>query len=160
MRTCTDIHSIIDASPARVMDALVAVERLPEWSPSYSNVRIADYDEFGRPHQVFVHAELLGNTDLQILEYGWSHNRCHWVVADSTPAGRSKRVVRTRTRVRQHTPLVPHRSVPTHPTARIPDQPNHATLQRNRGPTSSPSPGHSTHRIRSRPGTPPVRDRE
>ncbi|MGY1980145.1 SRPBCC family protein [Nocardia gipuzkoensis] len=49
MRTCTDIHSIIDASPARVMDALVAVERLPEWSPSYSNVRIADYDNSAAP---------------------------------------------------------------------------------------------------------------
>ncbi|WP_067473856.1 SRPBCC family protein [Nocardia amamiensis] len=84
MRTKTDIRFFVDTDPAQVMDALIAVESLPDWSSSYSDVRVATRDRWRRPLRVFVRAELLGSGDLQVLEYDWTDGRCSWVVADST----------------------------------------------------------------------------
>jgi hypothetical protein len=84
MRTKTDIRFIVDADPEQVMDALAAVEMLPEWSTSYSDARVASRDEEGRPRRVFVKAELMGSSDLQVLEYDWTDSRSAWEVTDST----------------------------------------------------------------------------
>nr|WP_280345039.1 hypothetical protein [Nocardia abscessus] len=37
-----------------------------------------------RPRRVFLAAELLGSSDLQVLEYDWTDERSSWIVADST----------------------------------------------------------------------------
>ncbi|MFR9752673.1 SRPBCC family protein [Nocardia sp. 004] len=84
MRTTTDIRFFVDAHPAQVMDALTAIESLPEWSPSYRDVRIASRDAQRMPRRVFVKAELLGSSDLQVLEYEWTDSRSSWTVTDST----------------------------------------------------------------------------
>ncbi|MGQ4600823.1 SRPBCC family protein [Nocardia sp. R6R-6] len=84
MRTKTDIRFFVDTQPTQVMDALVAVESLPEWSTSYSDIRVATRDRLRRPQRVFVRAELLGSSDLQVLEYDWTKNRAAWTVVDST----------------------------------------------------------------------------
>ncbi|WP_433626944.1 SRPBCC family protein [Nocardia sp. CA-120079] len=84
MRTKTDIRFVVDADPERVMDALAAVEMLPEWSTSYSDARVASRDDALRPRRVFVKAELMGGSDLQVLEYEWTETRSSWEVADST----------------------------------------------------------------------------
>ncbi|MEV6431057.1 SRPBCC family protein [Nocardia sp. NPDC051463] len=84
MRTKTDIRFVVDADPDQVMDALAAVELLPEWSNSYLDARVASRDDQGRPRRVFVKAELIGGSDLQVLEYGWTDNRAAWEVTDST----------------------------------------------------------------------------
>ncbi|MFE9325937.1 SRPBCC family protein [Nocardia sp. NPDC052278] len=84
MRTKTDIRFVVDADPEQVMDALAAVEMLPEWSTSYSDARVASRDDNLRPRRVFVKAELMGGSDLQVLEYEWTETRSSWEVADST----------------------------------------------------------------------------
>lgn len=84
MRTRTDIRFVVDADSAQVMDALAAVEMLPEWSPGYSDARVASRDDAGRPVRVFVKTELLGSSDMQVLEYDWTGNRSSWQVTDST----------------------------------------------------------------------------
>ncbi|WP_433600710.1 SRPBCC family protein [Nocardia sp. CA-135953] len=84
MRTKTDIRFVVDADPERVMDALAAVEMLPEWSTSYSDARVASRDDDLRPRRVFVKADLMGGSDLQVLEYEWTETRSAWDVADST----------------------------------------------------------------------------
>ncbi|WP_330227991.1 SRPBCC family protein [Nocardia sp. NBC_00508] len=84
MRTKTDIRFFVDTDPEQVMDALIAVESLPEWSSSYSDVRVATRDRRRRPRRVFVRAELLGSSDLQVLEYDWTDDRASWIVTDST----------------------------------------------------------------------------
>ncbi|WP_433758240.1 SRPBCC family protein [Nocardia sp. CA-135398] len=84
MRTKTDIRFVVDADPEQVMDALAAVEMLPEWSTSYSDARVASRDDELRPRRVFVKAELMGRSDLQVLEYEWTDTRSSWEVTDST----------------------------------------------------------------------------
>lgn len=84
MRTKTDIRFDVEADPAQVMDALLAVEMLPEWSSSYVDARVATRDDHGRPLRVFVKAEMMGASDLQVLEYDWDVDRSAWEVTDST----------------------------------------------------------------------------
>ncbi|MEU0503906.1 SRPBCC family protein [Nocardia sp. NPDC005998] len=84
MRTKTDIRFVVDADPEQVMDALAAVEMLPEWSTSYTDARVASRDVELRPRRVFVKAELMGSSDLQVLEYEWTDIRSSWEVTDST----------------------------------------------------------------------------
>ncbi|WP_433713109.1 SRPBCC family protein [Nocardia sp. CA-084685] len=84
MRTKTDIRFVVDADPQQVMDALAAVEMLPDWSTSYSDARVASRDDELRPRRVFVKAELMGRSDLQVLEYEWTETRSSWEVTDST----------------------------------------------------------------------------
>lgn len=84
MRTKTDIRFVVDADPEQVMDALAAVEMLPQWSTSYTDARVASRDDAHRPRRVFVKAELMGSSDLQVLEYEWTDVRSSWEVTDST----------------------------------------------------------------------------
>jgi hypothetical protein len=84
MRTKTDIRFVVDTHADQVMDALAAVESLPEWSTSYLDARVATRDDEGRPRRVFVKAELMGGSDLQVLEYDWTDRRSEWEVTDST----------------------------------------------------------------------------
>ncbi|MFE6924036.1 SRPBCC family protein [Nocardia sp. NPDC057663] len=84
MRSKTHIRFTVDAPFGQVMDALLAVDRLAEWSPSYSDVRIGPLDADGRPHRVFVTAHFMGDSDSQVLEYSWDYNRVSWDVVDSS----------------------------------------------------------------------------
>ncbi len=84
MRTKTDIRFVVDTDPEQVMDALTAVEMLPEWSTSYRDARVASRDDDQRPRRVFVKADLMGSSDLQVLEYEWTEIRSSWEVTDST----------------------------------------------------------------------------
>ncbi|AXK86911.1 SRPBCC family protein [Nocardia farcinica] len=83
MRTKTDIRFTVDAGPAHVLDVLAAIELLPEWS-MYRDARVATRYENGRPRRVYVTADVLGSSDLQVLEYEWTDNRSSWQVVDSS----------------------------------------------------------------------------
>ncbi|MET9215496.1 MULTISPECIES: SRPBCC family protein [unclassified Nocardia] len=84
MRSKTHIRFTVDAPLDQVMDALLAVDRLAEWSPSYSDVRIGPLGPDGRPRRVFVTAHFMGDSDSQVLEYSWDYNRVSWDVVDSS----------------------------------------------------------------------------
>lgn len=90
MRTKTDVRVVVDADPEQVMAALAAVELLPEWSATYSDVRVATRDQHDRPGRVFVTADLPGGSDMQVLEYSWTPDRCSWEVVDSTRGVRGR----------------------------------------------------------------------
>ncbi|WP_405179167.1 SRPBCC family protein [Nocardia sp. NBC_01377] len=83
MRTKIDIHFVVDITPAQVLEALAATEMFPEWS-TYHDARVATRDERGRPHRVYVTADVMGSSDLQVLEYEWTESRCAWQVVDSS----------------------------------------------------------------------------
>lgn len=82
MRTKTDIRFTVGAEPEHVLDMVAAIEMLPEWS-MYHDARVATRHEDGRPHRVYVTADVLGSSDLQVLEYEWTGNRASWRVVDS-----------------------------------------------------------------------------
>ncbi|HLS78060.1 MAG TPA: SRPBCC family protein [Nocardia sp.] len=83
MRTKTDIRFTVDAGPEHVLDVVAAIEMLPEWS-MYSDARVATRHQDGRPHRVYVTADVLGSSDLQVLEYEWTDDRASWQVVDSS----------------------------------------------------------------------------
>ncbi|WP_054816842.1 SRPBCC family protein [Nocardia arizonensis] len=83
MRTKIDIHFAVDIPRAQVFEALAAIDMLPEWS-MYRDARIATRDENGRPRRVYVTADVLGSSDIQVLEYEWTADRVTWNVVDSS----------------------------------------------------------------------------
>ncbi|WP_067701152.1 SRPBCC family protein [Nocardia jejuensis] len=84
MRTKTDHRFVIDIDPEQVMEALLMVEQLPDWSPSHQDVRVASRDNFGRPKRVYVSANLMGRPDRQVVEYTCTEDRVSWKVAESS----------------------------------------------------------------------------
>jgi hypothetical protein len=83
MRTKTDHRFVLDVDPAQVLEALLAVERIPEWSPAHRDVRVATRDEHGRPVRVYATVSLTGTPDRQMLEYECTDHRISWAVAES-----------------------------------------------------------------------------
>ncbi|MFC4124226.1 SRPBCC family protein [Nocardia rhizosphaerae] len=84
MRSKIDIRFTVDAPIDQVMDALLAVDHLAAWSPTYSDVRIGPRDADGRPRRVFVTAKFMNDSDSQVLEFFWEPNRVSWEVVDSS----------------------------------------------------------------------------
>ncbi|MEV0079357.1 SRPBCC family protein [Nocardia neocaledoniensis] len=84
MRAKTDIRFTVEAGVDQVMEALLAVDRLADWSPSYSDVRMGPLDADRRPRRVFVTAHFMGDSDSQVLEYTWEPHRVSWEVVDSS----------------------------------------------------------------------------
>ncbi|MGW4356150.1 SRPBCC family protein [Nocardia sp. NPDC004582] len=84
MRTKTDHRFVIDLDPDQVMDALLMVEQMPDWSPSHQDVRVASRDKFGRPKRVYVSASLMGRPDRQVVEFTCTETRVEWRVTESS----------------------------------------------------------------------------
>lgn len=87
MRTKTDHRFIVDVDPEQVMGALLAVERVPDWSPSHKDVRVATHDDYGRPKRVYATVSPMGNSDRQVLEYDCTSDRISWHVVESGAGG-------------------------------------------------------------------------
>lgn len=90
MRTSTDIRFIVRADADHVMDALIAVERMPEWSAFYQEVRAGNRDARGRPLRAFVSGRLGGRRDDQVLGFAWADRSLTWWVDDSIIGARSR----------------------------------------------------------------------
>ncbi|MFE3028517.1 SRPBCC family protein [Nocardia tengchongensis] len=90
MRTKTDHRFVIDLDPDQVMDALLMVEQMPDWSPSHQDVRVASRDDFGRPKRVYISASLMGRPDRQVVEYTCTENRVEWQVTESSAGAGGK----------------------------------------------------------------------
>ncbi|MFJ4656314.1 SRPBCC family protein [Nocardia sp. NPDC088792] len=90
MRTKTDHRFVIELDPDQVMEALLMVEQLPDWSPSHQDVRVATRDDRGRPRRVYVSANLMGRSDRQVVEYECADHRIAWKVLESSAGGGGK----------------------------------------------------------------------
>ena len=74
----------IDAPPSLVMEVLLDVESLPEWSGPHKSATIVSEDEEGRPARVQVAVSAVGVTDEQTLDYTWTDNTCSWDLVEGT----------------------------------------------------------------------------
>lgn len=75
----------VDASPATVMAALVAVERLPEWSSAHKTVTVESTHPDGRPHRVRMTASVVGITDEQVVDYTFDGDeKLSWTLVSSS----------------------------------------------------------------------------
>ncbi|WP_067531772.1 SRPBCC family protein [Nocardia crassostreae] len=84
MRTKNDHRFVIDIDPDQVMEALLLVEQLPDWSPSHQDVRVATRDKLGRPKRVYVSANIMGRPDRQVVEYTCTESKVAWKVTESS----------------------------------------------------------------------------
>lgn len=74
----------IDATPAQIMAALAAVERLPEWSSVHKTVTVESTHPDGRPHRVRMTASVVGLTDEQVVDYTWDGDESmSWTLVES-----------------------------------------------------------------------------
>ncbi|MGW5309966.1 SRPBCC family protein [Nocardia thailandica] len=81
---------MVPADADHVMDALIAVERMPEWSAFYHEVRAGNRDARGRPLRAFVSGRLGGRSDDQVLGFSWTDRSVTWWVDDSIIGARSR----------------------------------------------------------------------
>ncbi|GAA4476612.1 SRPBCC family protein [Rhodococcus olei] len=75
----------VKADPATVMAALVAVERLPEWSSAHKSVTVESTHPDGRPLRVRMTVSVVGITDEQVVDYSFEGDeKLSWTLVSGT----------------------------------------------------------------------------
>ncbi|MFC9789965.1 SRPBCC family protein [Rhodococcus sp. NPDC127528] len=75
----------IKAAPADVMAAIVAVDRLGEWSSAHKKVAIESTHPDGRPNRVRMTVSVIGITDEQVVDYTWEGDeKVTWTLVESS----------------------------------------------------------------------------
>lgn len=80
----------IDASPERVLDIVIDVERYPEWATDIKSVEVLQVDDDGRPGLVAYRAAAMGRSINYQLRYYYGTNplRVSWRLAEGDVVGR------------------------------------------------------------------------
>ncbi|MBT2267290.1 SRPBCC family protein [Rhodococcus erythropolis] len=74
----------IKADPATVMQAVAAVDRLPEWSSAHKKITIESTHDDGRPHRVRMAVSVLGINDEQVVDYTFEGDeKVTWTLVES-----------------------------------------------------------------------------
>ncbi|MBM7368024.1 SRPBCC family protein [Gordonia hydrophobica] len=73
----------LNAPASLVMEVLLDVESLPEWSGPHKSAKILTEDDQGRPARVELAVSAVGMTDNQTLDYTWTDNSCAWNLVES-----------------------------------------------------------------------------
>lgn len=75
----------VDASPEQVMDAVAAVEDLPQRSPSHKSAEVETRHEDSRPNRVRAEVSAAGFHDIEVTDYTWDEPRSvTWTLAESS----------------------------------------------------------------------------
>lgn len=73
----------LNAPASLVMDILLDIESLPDWSGPHKSAKILTTDAEGRPDRVEVAVSAVGMTDNQTLDYTWTDTVCSWTLVES-----------------------------------------------------------------------------
>lgn len=73
----------IEATPEEIMDVLVDLESLTEWSPSHQKVEVLERDEQGRPTKSRQVVKVVGVGDDQVLDYTIEDDGVSWTLVSS-----------------------------------------------------------------------------
>lgn len=73
----------IAAPPSVVMEVLMDVESLPDWSAPHKAASIVTKHDDGTPDQVSMTVSAVGVNDDQTVAYVWTDNTCTWDLVDS-----------------------------------------------------------------------------
>ena len=97
---------IIEATPDEVMNVLLDLESLTQWSSAHKEIEILERDADGRPSKARQVVKIVGVSDEQVLEYSFEDEGVSWVLVSSsqqreqhgrytlTPKGDSSTLVR------------------------------------------------------------------
>jgi uncharacterized protein YndB with AHSA1/START domain len=83
MTVSSSIEFDVPVPPSVVMEVLLDVESLPEWSGPHKSAEIVDEHEDGSPKTVKVGVSTAGISDDQTLAYTWTENSCTWDLIES-----------------------------------------------------------------------------
>lgn len=73
----------IEATPEEIMDVLVDLESLTEWSPNHQKVEVLERDERGRPTKSRQVVKVVGVSDDQVLDYTIEDDGVSWTLVSS-----------------------------------------------------------------------------
>jgi Polyketide cyclase / dehydrase and lipid transport len=74
---------VIDATPDEIMDVLLDLESLTEWSSFHKKVEILERDEEGRPSKSRQAVKIMGVTDEQVLDYSVHDDGVSWTLVSA-----------------------------------------------------------------------------
>ena len=75
----------VDASPEQVMDAVAAVEDLPQRSSAHKSAAVESRHEDGRPNRVVAEVSAAGFNDTEVTDYTWDEPRSvTWTLVESS----------------------------------------------------------------------------
>jgi hypothetical protein len=95
---------VIEATPDEIMNVLLDLESLPEWSSVHRKVEIVERDDQGRPSRSRQVVKVVGVSDEQVLAYSVHDDGVSWTLVSAkqqraqqgryilTPDGKSTRV--------------------------------------------------------------------
>ena len=74
---------VIEATPDEIMDILVDLESLTEWSSAHQNVEVLERDDEGRPSKSRQVVKVVGVSDEQVLDYSVHDDGVSWTLVSS-----------------------------------------------------------------------------
>jgi ribosome-associated toxin RatA of RatAB toxin-antitoxin module len=73
----------IEATPDEIMDVLVDLESLTEWSSTHQKVEVLERDDQGRPVKSRQVVKIVGVSDEQVLDYTVHDDGVSWTLVSS-----------------------------------------------------------------------------
>ena len=75
-------RTTIDASPERVLEVALDIEKYPEWAHDVKEAVVAERDDEGRPSRVAFRAAAMGHSARYVLKYDYGEDpiRMGWVL--------------------------------------------------------------------------------
>ena len=83
MATTGSSEVVIEATPKEILDVIMDVESMPEWSDATQTSEVLERDERGRPLRVKSKVKNVGITDEQVVEYTWHDNGVSWTLVSA-----------------------------------------------------------------------------
>jgi hypothetical protein len=74
---------VIDATPDEIMDVLLDLESLTEWSSSHQEIEVLERDGRGRPSKSRQVVKVVGVNDEQVLDYEVHDDGVSWTLVSS-----------------------------------------------------------------------------
>src|ERR1700750_2193843 len=74
---------VIEATPDEIMDILVDLESLTEWSAAHQKVEVLERDDEGRPSKSRQVVKVVGVNDDQVLDYTVYDDGVGWTLVSS-----------------------------------------------------------------------------
>ncbi|WP_123023539.1 SRPBCC family protein [Mycolicibacterium stellerae] len=73
----------IEATPGEIMDVLIDLESLPDWSSAHQEVEVLERDDQGRPRKSRQVVKIVGVSDDQVLDYTVHDDGVSWTLVSS-----------------------------------------------------------------------------
>lgn len=74
---------VIEATPQEILDVLLDLESLTEWSAIHREVEILERDDQGRPSKSRQVVKIVGVSDEQVLDYSVDDNAVSWTLVSA-----------------------------------------------------------------------------